>query len=105
MEEDAGLGNGGLGRLAGELDNPTPTTPCSDLAVSPLALSSLVPQLASWTPWPLWAWLPMDMESAMNSASSTRRSSAAGRFVHELNPTEDVNSHKATHVFIFFIYF
>lgn len=28
IEEDAGLGNGGLGRLAGELalDNPTPST-------------------------------------------------------------------------------
>lgn len=111
IEEDAGLGNGGLGRLAGELDSPTPTTPCSVLAVSPLVLSSLVlvpvppPQLASWTPWPLWAWLPMDMESAMNSASSTRRSSAAGRFVHELNPTEDVNSHRATLVFNFFFFF
>lgn len=48
-----------------------------------LCLTALpFPQLVSWTPWPLWVWLLMDMASGMSSAFSTRKLSAAGRYVH-----------------------
>lgn len=40
------------------------------------------PQLVSWTLWPLWVWLLTDMASGMSSAFSTRKLSAAGRYVH-----------------------
>lgn len=37
-------------------------------------------QPVSWTPWQRWDSQPMDMASAMNTASSTRRSGMDGRY-------------------------
>lgn len=68
MEEDAGLGNGGLGRLAGKRT----TAPGMSSLASEVNLASF-PQLVSWTPWPRWAWLPTGTASDMNMESLTRR--------------------------------
>lgn len=47
----------------------------------------LFPQLVFWTPWHLWVWLLMDTASVTSSASSTRKLSAAGRYVHLVSRT------------------
>lgn len=84
MEEDAGLGNGGLGRLAGKhlftvVFNVfvTLTVDINDDVMGELlnALSSASCgfQLVSWTPWLPWVWLPMVMVFAMNLVSSIKR--------------------------------
>lgn len=72
MEEDAGLGNGGLGRLAGEL-MLCPDWPLTDSAAEPRLKPLLFPQRVSWTPWPLWVSLPTDTAFATSLASSIRR--------------------------------
>uniref|UniRef100_A0A672RTD9 Alpha-1,4 glucan phosphorylase n=1 Tax=Sinocyclocheilus grahami TaxID=75366 RepID=A0A672RTD9_SINGR len=78
MEEDAGLGNGGLGRLAGELS----LFKCADHKINRElgfmgwcfnSLYFLFLQLVSWTPWQLWAWQHMDMESDMSLESLIRK--------------------------------
>lgn len=74
IEEDAGLGNGGLGRLAGELS----VFKCADRKINRglviiESLISLFIQLASWTQWQPWAWQHMDMESAMSLESLIRK--------------------------------
>lgn len=88
IEEDAGLGNGGLGRLAGEFQSGCRQMGKSgvpyrfDLYLFSQPLLIVSPsQRASWTPWPLWVLLLMGTGSAMSSASSIRKFSMAGRHV------------------------
>lgn len=68
MEEDAGLGNGGLGRLAGKGTAAPGTLPLTSEVCFPS-----FPQPVSWTPWPRWAWPPTVTASDTNMESLTRR--------------------------------
>ncbi len=76
IEEDAGLGNGGLGRLAGTKLKKKNYT-CG--RVHNLIIMGVLLQLVFWTQWHLWVWRHMDMAFVMSLASSIRRSPMAGR--------------------------
>lgn len=91
IEEDAGLGNGGLGRLAGESaparDRVTDESSskskssyrfCVCFSLILLWLRPFL-QLVSWTPWRLSVWLRTDTGFATSLESSIRKSITDGR--------------------------